>query len=50
MESANDQAQRALEILESSDIVQEFGDSLWLRVDRELWEEFTGERSHKDSR
>jgi hypothetical protein len=38
-----DQAMKALDLLESSEVMQEFDDSLWIKVDRDLWEEFIGE-------
>jgi hypothetical protein len=37
------QAIRALDLLESSEVMQEFDDSLWIKVDRDLWEAFIGE-------
>ena len=37
------QAMRALDLLESSEVMQEFDDSLWIKVDRDLWEAFIGE-------
>ena len=33
----NEQAMRALDVLESSEVLHEFDDSVTLRVDRELW-------------
>jgi hypothetical protein len=38
-----EQAMKALDVLESSEVLQEFDDSVTLRVDRELWEAFIGE-------
>jgi hypothetical protein len=37
------QAMRALDLLESSEVMHEFDDSLWLKVDRDLWEAFIGD-------
>lgn len=34
------QAIRALDLLESSEVMNEFDDSIWLKVDRDLWEAF----------
>jgi hypothetical protein len=39
-----DQAMKALDLLESSEVMKEFDDSLWIKVDRDLWEEFIGEQ------
>ena len=36
-----EQAMRALDILECADVMHEFEDHLWIQVDREQWEEFT---------
>lgn len=36
------QAIRALDLLESSEVMNEFDDSIWLKVDRDLWEAFVG--------
>ena len=36
------QAMKALDVLESSETLHEFDDSVTLRVDRELWEAFLG--------
>ena len=30
----------AFDILDDADVVEEFEDSVWLKVDRELWEKF----------
>ena len=30
----------AFDILEDADVIQEFSDSVFLKVDRELWEKF----------
>jgi hypothetical protein len=30
----------AFDILEDAEVMQEFEDSIWLKVDKELWEEF----------
>jgi hypothetical protein len=30
----------AFDILNDADVVEEFEDSVWLKVDRELWEKF----------
>jgi len=30
----------AFDLLEGADVIQEFEDSVWLKVDRELWETF----------
>lgn len=38
-----EQAMKALDVLESSEVLHEFDDSVTLRVDRELWEAFIGE-------
>jgi hypothetical protein len=38
-----EQATRALDLLESSNVMQEFPDSIWISVDRDLWEAFIGE-------
>jgi hypothetical protein len=34
------QAMRALDLLESSNVMQEFPDAIWIEVDRDLWEAF----------
>ena len=36
------QAMLALDLLESSNVMQEFPDSIWIEVDRDLWEAFIG--------
>lgn len=36
----NEQAMRALDVLESSEVLHEFEDSVTLRVERDLWEAF----------
>lgn len=36
------QAMRALDLLESSNVMQEFPDAIWIEVDRDLWEAFIG--------
>jgi hypothetical protein len=33
----------ALDILVDAEVVQVFEDDVWIKVPRELWEEFTGE-------
>lgn len=33
----------ALDILVEAEVVQVFEDDVWIKVPRELWEEFTGE-------
>lgn len=38
----NVQAMRALDVLESSEVLHEFEDSVTLRVERDLWEAFIG--------
>lgn len=38
-----EQATKALDVLESAEVMQEFDDHLWIRVERDLWEDFTGE-------
>lgn len=30
----------AFDILEDAEVVQQFGDAVWLKVSREAWEEF----------
>jgi hypothetical protein len=42
MEFAIEQGLRALDVLESSEVMQEFEDALFIRVDRDLWEAFAG--------
>ena len=37
------QAMSALDLLESSEVINEFDDSIWLKVDRDLWEAFIGD-------
>jgi hypothetical protein len=37
------QAMRALDLLESSNVMQEFPDAIWIEVDRDLWEAFIGD-------
>ena len=32
--------QLAFDILEDAEVMQEFEDSVWLKVDKELWDEF----------
>ena len=34
------QAMLALDLLESSNVMQEFPDAIWIEVDRDLWEAF----------
>ena len=36
------QAMKALDVLESSEVLHEFDDSVTLRVERDLWEAFIG--------
>ena len=31
----------AFDILDGADVMQEFDDSVWIKVDKELWEAFT---------
>lgn len=40
-----DQARQALaeDILNDAEVMQEFEDSLWIKVDREMWQEFMAE-------
>jgi hypothetical protein len=40
MESDFDSVDQALTILECAEVVQEFDDSVWLKVDRADWEAF----------
>ena len=40
MESDFDKVDQALTMLECAEVVQEFDDSLWIKVDRESWEAF----------
>lgn len=42
MSYINEQATKALDVLESSEVLHEFDDSVTLLVDRELWEKFIG--------
>jgi hypothetical protein len=36
----------AFDLLEDAEVMHEFGDSLWIKVDREFWEAFhTGEQA-----
>ena len=37
------QAMLALDLLESSNVIQEFPDAIWIEVDRDLWEAFIGD-------
>ena len=43
-----DQAMKALDLLESSEVMKEFDDSLWIKIDRDLWEEFIGYANNRD--
>lgn len=40
MESDFDKVDQALTMLECAEVVQEFDDSVWLKVDRADWEAF----------
>lgn len=42
----NNQAREALalEMIEAAEVLHEFDDSVTLRIDRELWEEFIGKQ------
>ena len=40
MESDFDKVDQALTMLEGAEVVQEFDDSLWIKVDRADWEAF----------
>ena len=42
-----EQAMRALDLLESSNVMQEFPDSIWIEVDRDLWEAFIGKEPNQ---
>ena len=33
-----DKVEAAFDLLEDAEVMQEFDDSLWIKVDRELWE------------
>lgn len=33
----------AAEILDDAEVLQEFDDHVWIKVDRDLWREFMGE-------
>jgi hypothetical protein len=33
----------AFDILENAEVMQEFDDCVWIKVDRKLWEEFKNE-------
>lgn len=37
----------AFDILEDADVVEEFETTVWLKVDRELWEKFINEGGMK---
>lgn len=39
----------AIDLLDGADIAQEFDDTIWLIVDRELWEEFIAARDAVDA-
>lgn len=36
----------ALEILENAEVMQEFEDSVWVKIDREAWEAFLEEQAN----
>jgi hypothetical protein len=36
----------AFDLLESADLIQEFDDSVWIKVDKELWNAFTKENQN----
>ncbi len=38
-------AATALEILEDAEVMQEFEDSVWVKIDREAWEAFLEEQA-----
>lgn len=44
----NAQAMRALDVLESSEVLHEFEDSVTLRVERDLWEAFINAGEEQD--
>jgi len=44
----NEQAMKALDVLESADVLHEFDDSVTLRVERDLWEAFIGRSSDEE--
>ena len=35
-----DKVSLAFDILENADVMQEFDDTLWIQVDRDMWEAF----------
>lgn len=37
-----DRVALAFDVLESSNVMQEFPDAIWIEVDRDLWEAFIG--------
>jgi len=41
-EDDNRQAELAVAILNDADVMQEFDNDLWIKVDREMWNEFNG--------
>lgn len=36
-----EKVQMAFDLLEDAEVMQEFDDSVWIKVDKELWEAFT---------
>ena len=32
----------AFDLIESAEVIQEFDDHLWVKIDRELWEQLVG--------
>jgi len=38
--SDEERIELAFDILEDAEVIQSFGDAVWLKIDRELWEEF----------
>jgi len=36
----------AFDLLESADLIQEFDDSVWIKVDKELWNAFIEENQN----
>lgn len=38
----------AFDILDGAEVMQEFEDSVWIKVDRDLWEAFNQEENDND--
>ena len=48
MDEDMEKIKQAFDLLEDAEVMQVFDDNIWISVDREAWEDFTGIKLNED--